>query len=147
MDWPAGSRAFSSSLAPCRCCVTPHERERYHPSACLDALGIQSIGFRILAHGKSLRHTSPVVVAAESDHRPAISRFSVSDLFAAYALAPRKGEYVLNVEDGNLAYLPEPTETIAKPNEIRAKAVKFSRARNKSHRRHTRHSHGDRLAA
>lgn len=114
----------------------------------LDALGIQSVGFRILSHGKNLRHTSPVAIATESGRGAPVSRFSISDLFAAYALAPRKGEYVLNVEDGCLAYLPETAQKIAKPIETRAKAVKFSRTKAKAPRRHSRHAHsGDRLAA
>ena len=115
----------------------------------LDALGIQSIGFRVLSHGKCLRHTSPVALAIEPELAKApVPRLSISDLFAAYALTPRKGEYVLNIEDGRLAYLPEPAPKVAKPIGARANPAKFSRAKAKTSRRHSRHVHtGDRIAA
>ena len=112
----------------------------------LDALGIHSVGFRILSHGKSLRHTSPVALTTQSTRRGApVSLFSISDLFAAYSLTPRKGEYVLNVDDGCLAFLPETAQRPAKPIETHANALRFSRTKPRDSRRRARH--GDRLAA
>jgi hypothetical protein len=114
----------------------------------LEALGIHSIGFRILSHGKCLRHTSPVALTIEATRaNPPVSRFSISDLFAAYSLTPRKGEYVLNVEDGCLAYLPETVAKVAKPGAIRPAAFKASRKSSHRRRRHAFPGAPARLAA
>lgn len=113
----------------------------------LDSQGIQSLRFRILKLAGGLRHTAPV---ADTDCRSSqrVPAFSISDLFNAFALAPRTGEYVLNVADGLLAFLPATARKLAKPIETRAKALKFTRARQKSTRRHARHLHaGAKLAA
>ena len=113
----------------------------------LDTLGIQSLRFRILKLTGGLRHTTPVAdTSRRSGQR--VPAFSISDLFSAYALVPRTGEYVLNVEDGLLAFLPATARKLAKPIETRAKTLKFTRARQKSGRHHARHLHaGHRLAA
>jgi hypothetical protein len=106
----------------------------------LDSQGVQSLRFRILKLAGGLRHTTPVPGTGTSRrHAPRLPAFLISDLFNAYSLEPRKGEYVLNVGNGLLAYLPETANRVAKPIETRAKALKFSRPVQKSVRRHSRH--------
>lgn len=115
----------------------------------LDVRGIVSLRFRILKLDGGLRHTAPVAdLEAGRRSREPFAAFSITELFNAYALAPRKGEYVLNVAEGMLAFLPETARRIAKPVEVRAKTLKFSRAKTKGHRRSARHLHAAaRLAA
>lgn len=115
----------------------------------LDAQGVQSLRFRILKLAGGLRHSTPVADLETGRRcRNLLSGFSVTALFDAYSLAPRKGEYVLNVAEGMLAFVPESVRVIAKPVEVRAKTVKFSRAKTKTARRHTRQVHAAaRLAA
>ncbi|MBI5770312.1 MAG: hypothetical protein HZA93_21230 [Verrucomicrobia bacterium] len=115
----------------------------------LDAQGILSLRFRILKLTGGLRHSTPVADLETGRHcRNSLNGFSITELFNAYALAPRKGEYVLNVAEGMLAFLPESVRTVAKPVEVRARALKFSRSKAKATRRHTRPLHAAaRLAA
>jgi len=96
----------------------------------LDTLGVQSLRFSILSNRKHLRHTAPVALSATSDQPAATaSALSVPQLFAAYGLTPRKGDYVLNVEDGCLAYLSPAAAQSAKTAQPRA--ASFKRARKK----------------
>jgi hypothetical protein len=114
----------------------------------LGAQGVQSLRFRILKLAGGLRHTTPVADTDTGRRRgQRLPSFSISDLFNAYSLMPRTGEYVLNVAEGLLAFLPA-TARIAKPVETRAKALKFTHAKSKVTRRHARHLHaGARIAA
>lgn len=68
----------------------------------LDNVGVQSVNFRVLSLGRALRHTPPVALTAEA--AKCRVGFSITDLFAAYAITPRKGSYELNVENGSLAF-------------------------------------------
>jgi hypothetical protein len=115
----------------------------------LGAQGVQSLRFRILKLAGGLRHTTPVAdtdTGRRSSQR--LPSFSISDLFNAYSLVPRTGEYVLNVAEGLLAFLPATARRLAKPVETRAKALKFTHAKAKITRRHARHLHaGARIAA
>jgi len=96
----------------------------------LDTLGVQSLRFSILSNGKHLRHSAPVALSTTSDQSASTaSALSVVQLFAAYGLTPRKGDYVLNVEDGCLAYL-SPAEAQATKT-VRPRAASFKRARKK----------------
>lgn len=87
----------------------------------LDVLGLHSVSFRILGLGPSLRHTAPVALSVEEEKCRV--NFSVGDLFAAYAIAPRKGTYELYVGDGRLAFEPAPRLTLLKKRAVKAKAA------------------------
>ena len=74
----------------------------------LAGLGVESVRFRILGQGRTLRHTAPVAVPTRSA-KP--MQISVIDLFGAYAITPRQGIYELNVANGNLAFTPPTLRT------------------------------------
>jgi hypothetical protein len=72
----------------------------------LATVGVRSVRFRVLSHDAH-KHTTPVAVLddeAGSGHR--MPRFSVPDLFSAYSLTPRKGYYTLEVDHGQLSFIP-----------------------------------------
>jgi hypothetical protein len=75
----------------------------------LSTVGIRSIRFRILSQNDPSKHTTPVATLDEDNedtgsHR--VPRFSIPELFSAYSLTPRKGEYTLEVGHGQLCYIP-----------------------------------------
>jgi hypothetical protein len=101
----------------------------------LDQLGVQGISFRILGVGRALRHTAPVTLSSEAIKPVALS---VSDLFAAYGIAPRQGSYELNVENGSLIFIPPALR--AEVQRPRLALMKKHRAKLKSQNRRVRAS-------
>lgn len=93
----------------------------------LDNLGVQSVNFRVLSLGRALRHTPPVALTA--DATKCRLGFSIGDLFAAYAITPRKGSYELNVENGCLAFTSpvaiwRPRLALMRKRPVKAKATR-----------------------
>jgi hypothetical protein len=81
----------------------------------LATVGVRSVSFRVLAQFDANKHTTPIAKLDEDDtgagHR--MPRFSIPDLFNAYALMPRKGYYTLEVDQGQLSYQPPAARTAA----------------------------------
>lgn len=102
----------------------------------LETLGVLSVRFRVLGLGRQMRHTVPVAISEDQQtSNERLNSLSISDLFNAYALRPRKGDYVLNVEGGQLAYIPPmapvPSNEIATLKKHRSKS-KAARGRRRS---------------
>ena len=74
----------------------------------LSILGVRSLRFRVLKQQDAHRHTVPVAQLEEDrgggGHR--LATFSVPELFGAYSLTPRKGCYTLEVDAGQLSFVP-----------------------------------------
>jgi hypothetical protein len=89
----------------------------------LEMMGIVSVRFRVVGLGQHVRHTVPLALSDEQKGPPSrLTSLSVAELFNAYALRPRKGEYVLNVDGGQLAFIPP-----VSPVDAAASAVKKHR--------------------
>ena len=102
----------------------------------LESLGVLSVRFRVTGLGRCVRHTVPVGVADdENGESKRLTSLSVPELFTAYALSPRKGEYVLNVDGGQLAFIPPTTQRAA------LAMLKKHRTKSKSPSRHRRGSY------
>ena len=73
----------------------------------LATLRVAEVRFSITQDGNARRHTTPraLVDARHASPQP-FGLLSVTDLFDAYALTPRKGTYTLRVADGQLAFEP-----------------------------------------
>jgi hypothetical protein len=99
----------------------------------LDSCGVQSVRFKILGLRRTLRHTSPVTIPANV---AASFALSVTDVFTAYAIAPRQGAYELNVENGCLAFTPPAPRAEVKRS--RLTLLKKRRAKSKSASRRLR---------
>jgi hypothetical protein len=90
----------------------------------LSTVGVRSVRFRILSQNDITKHTTPVAVLDEEGadgpgHR--MPRFSILELFNAYSLTPRKGDYTLEVDHGQLSFTPL---TSSSPAKTRESAVK-----------------------
>src|ERR1044071_5788847 len=99
----------------------------------LDTLGVQSIRFRVLSLGNNLRHTVPIAHSEDATDKR-FSDLSVSGLFSAYSLAPRRGDYVLDVANGSLSFMAIPAAQPAAP--TRLTLVKKRRPKSKGHAHH-----------
>ena len=73
----------------------------------LATLRVAEVRFNITQDGNASRHTTPRALVDERRATPQpFALLSVTDLFDAYALTPRKGSYTLRVADGQLAFEP-----------------------------------------
>lgn len=73
----------------------------------LATVGVRSIRFRVLSQNDAHKHTTPVATLDDdpnAGHR--MPRFSIPELFSAYSLTPRKGYYTLEVDHGQLSFIP-----------------------------------------
>ncbi|HEX2853163.1 MAG TPA: hypothetical protein VHO24_07995 [Opitutaceae bacterium] len=83
----------------------------------LATVGVRSVRFRVLSQYNATKHTTPIAMLDEDEgtgHR--MPRFSIPDLFNAYALMPRKGYYTLEVDQGQLSYEPPAVHAAAADN-------------------------------
>lgn len=104
----------------------------------LATVGVRSVRFRVLSQYNPNKHTTPIAVLDEDDgtgHR--MPRFSIPDLFNAYALMPRKGYYTLEVDQGQLSYEPTKARSTSEAGESDPRAPK-KRWKPKVSRRRTR---------
>lgn len=74
----------------------------------LATVGVRSVRFRVLSQFNAHKHTTPIALLDEEQDGPGhrMPRFSIPDLFNAYALTPRKGCYTLEVDQGQLCFVP-----------------------------------------
>lgn len=102
----------------------------------LATVGVRSVRFRVLSQYDANKHTTPIAMLDEDDgtgHR--MPRFSIPDLFNAYALMPRKGYYTLEVDQGQLSFEPTSARSAADTSKKRWKPkVTRRRTRAKSTR-------------
>jgi hypothetical protein len=94
----------------------------------LSTVGVRSIRFRLLSQNDVSKHTTPVAVLDEAEGPgQRMPRFSVAELFSAYSLVPRKGEYTLEVEHGQLSYTPPKARQSAKSEEVQEESAPKNR--------------------
>lgn len=72
----------------------------------LATVGVRSVRFRVLSQHDAHKHTTPIALLDEDEGGHRMPRFSIPDLFNAYALTPRKGYYTLEVDHGQLSFTP-----------------------------------------
>lgn len=111
----------------------------------LSTVGVRSISFRLLSQSDITKHTTPIAVLDEVDdteHR--MPRFSIAELFSAYALVPRKGYYTLEVDHGQLSYTPPKARESLKTEASSPETTTKKRWKPKITQRHT-HSKTSRL--
>jgi hypothetical protein len=113
-----------------------------HLLKALSLLGAERVRFQILQNGSVQRHTVPVALAAGwSRTGLKLPALSLHELFAAFALVPHQGEYILQVDSGQLTYLPplprQPARTVKKPaSRLRLKKSLRRRHRTPAHAPH-----------
>ena len=98
----------------------------------LATLHVAEVRFNITQDGDAHRHTTPRALVDEAKASPQpFSLLSVSDLFEAYALTPRKGAYTLHVADGQLVYDPPVQKTARAVVKLRRRRAFFGRRHEK----------------
>jgi hypothetical protein len=98
----------------------------------LATLRVAEVRFSITQDGNASRHTTPRALIDERHATPQpFGLLSVTDLFDAYALTPRKGTYTLRVADGQLAFEPPASKALRVVAKLRHRRVAFTRRHEK----------------
>jgi hypothetical protein len=105
----------------------------------LATVGVRTVSFRVLSQSDVSKHTTPVAVLDdENGHGCRMPKFSISELFSAYSLTPRKGYYTLEVDHGQLSFVPPKLRPAPKLEEPHASAAEKKRWKPKITRRRLR---------
>ena len=102
-------------------------------------VGVRAVQFRLLSQNDVTKHTTPLAFFEDDEvtsHR--MPRFSISGLFSAYGLYPRKGYYTLEVDHGQLSFTAPTPRHSAKEEEQGEDSASQKRWKPKISQRHAR---------
>jgi hypothetical protein len=106
----------------------------------LATVGVRTVHFRVLSQYDAHKHTTPIAMLDEehegTGHK--MPRFSIPDLFNAYALTPRKGYYTLEVNHGQLSFVPPKIRSTSSSNASQLDSSELKRWKPKVTRRRSR---------